>query len=511
MTQIVPTLMKYRLFIASCTAVCLLASLATVLLLSPRYEVTAKLLFKLGRELAPPTGLTNPGAVAIGKRPEDITSEVEIMHNQFLIEKLVADLGTDLLGRETEPKTFAQKMKAVVRWPVRKVQDGIREVFIYAGLEKRLTPTEQAVMSLQREVSVEEVRRSDVVVVRMRTRDPDIGVAILSKFLDLYLEQHILAYTETRGRQFFERQVREIRTQLAASEQARADFKRAKSLGDLAEQRRALLAQEREMTATHATTLADLARLEREVASLTQAMTVVPREVRLSSTVQRNPLIGSLRERLTLLEAKQDSLRGRYSDDNRVMLEVAREIEGLRETLNREEIFLTQSVTSGLNNTLQEIEKELHSKRAALDGFRARATEQADSLAKVVTALRELEEVDLKYRRLERETAVLEQNYLLYSKQLEEARISEAMDQARISNVSLIAPPTASPIPVWPPKGRLLLGGVVLGFVGSFFLAFLIEFLYPTIRSRDDVQRILGAPVLAAIPEVTRKWFHAIH
>jgi len=192
------------------------------------------------------------------------------------------------------------------------------------------------------------------------------------------------------------------------------------------------------------------------------------------------------------------------------MLEVAREIETVRQTLNREETFLTQSVTSGLNTTLQEIEKELHSKRAALEGFRARATEQADSLAKVVTALRELEGVELEYRRLDRQAAVLEQNYLLYSKQLEEARISAAMDQARISNVSIIAPPTASPIPVWPPKLRLLLGGVVLGFGGSFFLAFLIEFLYPTIRSRDDVQRILGAPALAAIPEVKRRWFHAI-
>ena len=511
MTQIVPTLMKYRLFIVSCTVVCLLASLATVLLLSPRYEVTAKLLFKLGREMAPPTGVASPGAVTFGKRPEDITSEVEIMRNQFLIEKLVADFGSDMFARESEPKTFVQKVKAFIRWPLRKAQEGITEVLIYVGLEKRLTPTEQVVMSLQRDVSVEEVRRSDVVVVRLNTPNPEAGVAILSKLLDLYLEQHILAYTETRGREFFERQVRELRAHLAAAEQAKADFKRAKGLGDLSEQRRALLAQEREMNATHATTLADLARLEQEIASLTHGMTVMPREVRLSSTVQRNPLIERLRERLTLLEEKRDSLRGRYSDDSRVMLEGAREIEALRQALNREETFLTQSVTSGLNTTLQEIEKDLHGKRAALDGLRARATEQADSLAKVVTALRDLEGAEPAYRRLERDSAVLEQNYLLYSKQLEEARISAAMDQARMSNVSIIAHPTASPIPVWPPKRRLLLGGIVLGFGGSFFLAFLIEFLYPTIRSRDDVKRILGVPVLAAIPEVTRRWFHAIH
>jgi uncharacterized protein involved in exopolysaccharide biosynthesis len=509
MTQIVPTLMKYRILIATCTVVFLLASVITLLLLSPRYEVTAKLLFKLGREMAPPAGVANPGAVAFGKRPEDITSEVEIMRNQYLVEKLVTHFGSDLLAPEREPQTFVQKVKALIRWPLRKVREGIHEAFISMGLERRLSPAEQAVVSLQRALAIEEVRRSDVVVVRLTMPDPDAGVKILSKFLELYLEQHILAYTESGGRQFFERQVRELRGLLAAAERAKADFKRAKGIGDLADQRRALLAQEREMSAAHAATLADVARVEGEVASLVQAMAVVPREVRLSSTTQRNPLIHSLRERIALLEEKRESLLVKYTEESRVVADVTSEIAALRESLNREEAFLAQSVTSGVNTAFQEMEKDLHNKRAALEGLRARASEQAESLAKLVSALRELEGSDLEHKRLERESAVLEQNYLLYSKNLEEARISAAMDQARISNVSVIAPPTATPVPVWPPKLRLLLGGVVLGFGVSVFLAFFLEFLFPTVRSREDVQQILGAPVLAAIPEVKRKWSRA--
>ena len=90
---------------------------------------------------------------------------------------------------------------------------------------------------------------------------------------------------------------------------------------------------------------------------------------------------------------------------------------------------------------------------------------------------------------------------MLYQKKHEEARISAAMDQQRIVNVS-IAQPAQRPLrPVAPNKLLNLLLGLLLGVFGGLGLAFVTEYLDHSFTTGHDLEARLGIPLLGAIPE----------
>ncbi|MBW2058458.1 MAG: hypothetical protein JRJ26_13275 [Deltaproteobacteria bacterium] len=55
--------------------------------------------------------------------------------------------------------------------------------------------------------------------------------------------------------------------------------------------------------------------------------------------------------------------------------------------------------------------------------------------------------------------------------------------------------------PVKPKKRLNVLIGGFLGLMAGVGMAFLLEFLNPVFRTREDVDQFLGLPVLATLPK----------
>lgn len=92
-----------------------------------------------------------------------------------------------------------------------------------------------------------------------------------------------------------------------------------------------------------------------------------------------------------------------------------------------------------------------------------------------------------------------EENYLLYLKKGEEARIADALDQSNILNVAVMQAPS---IPALPSRSPLLLGivGLVLASVVSLGVGFGLDYMDQSFRTPSEVVGELGIPVLAAVP-----------
>lgn len=498
---VVTTIFKHKRLILGSAVLAVAASIVALWLLAPTYEVSASLLFKLAREVKPAVATGVPAGATQGPRPEDITTEVEILRSQFLIEKVVRHFGDDFFTAEPPAQTLVQRIKAAARSLVSRARQTTEDILVSVGLARRLSPSDRVILALQRSLVVEPPNRSDVIRVRLMTPDPDVGVLLLTKFLEIYLEQHLASRMTPKAREFLEGQTGTLQEHLAELERARAEFMRSGGVSSLEEQRRLLLTQRRDMSTALDGTAAEVARLGAEVGGLRQKLAELPSEVRLSTSTQRNPLVDVLRGRLIQLEGKREEMRGRYADTSRMVVDLDREIEEVRKALRAEETYVTQSVTLGSTTSRHELEKELLTKQAALDGLRARALVQARQATALESEIQRLDRAELELRRLEREVAIAGQNYVLYAKNLEEARITEALDLAKISNVSVVAPPTATLTPVAPRKTVMVAGGLLLGLGGSVILAFLLEALRPAVRSRSDVVEILGAPVLATVPD----------
>ena len=88
--------------------------------------------------------------------------------------------------------------------------------------------------------------------------------------------------------------------------------------------------------------------------------------------------------------------------------------------------------------------------------------------------------------------------------QLEQARIGDAIEANRISNVNVVQPPSFIERPV-SPRPALVLGVALilrgLRFGGS---GFRLEYLDRSLKTPAEIESQLGLPVLASIPRSPR-------
>ncbi len=110
--------------------------------------------------------------------------------------------------------------------------------------------------------------------------------------------------------------------------------------------------------------------------------------------------------------------------------------------------------------------------------------------------------MDVKLNQLEQSVDVNRQNYRLYLAKFEESRISDAMDNKKMANVSLMQ---SAFIPLKPVSPKVLLNIVLAIFLGGFGglgLAFFTEYLDDSLGKPEHVEKVLQLPVLASIPKL---------
>jgi len=93
-----------------------------------------------------------------------------------------------------------------------------------------------------------------------------------------------------------------------------------------------------------------------------------------------------------------------------------------------------------------------------------------------------------------------EDNYLLYRRKREEARIGDALDERRILNVAVVEPPAAPALPI---HSMLFWFAFAIGLAlpASIGTGIAAEYLDPTIRTLSEADNLLDAPVLAWLPQ----------
>jgi uncharacterized protein involved in exopolysaccharide biosynthesis len=112
--------------------------------------------------------------------------------------------------------------------------------------------------------------------------------------------------------------------------------------------------------------------------------------------------------------------------------------------------------------------------------------------------LRHIDRAAYERARLDRRVKALEEAYLMYAKKYEEARISYAMDQSRLVNVTLAEPVYVTPIAQ---RGTDQLGllGAAVALLTGVGAAFLRESFSRSFTTEASVPRHLSLPLLGSV------------
>ena len=253
---------------------------------------------------------------------------------------------------------------------------------------------------------------------------------------------------------------------------------------------------------------AELKEARSSVAETQQRIQVLEQEqastaARLTTSVKTagNPYLEQqLRTTLLNLELKRTELLSKFAPDYRPVQEIEAQIAQTRTALENAQNNPVREETTDRDATHEMIKSELAKARADLRAMQAKVTATSQIVDQYRDQAHKLNDTEIAQQDLVRKAKTAEENYLLYSKKEEEARISDALDQQRIVNVSVAQPPSAPPSSVRPRWLINLAAGLLLALCASVIMALITDYVDRSFRTPDEVEIYLNVPVLAALP-----------
>jgi uncharacterized protein involved in exopolysaccharide biosynthesis len=399
---------------------------------------------------------------------EDLNSEVELLNSDDLLRKVV--LTTGLAGR-SGLSTDASSSLTVAK----------------------------AVRRLSADLKIEPIRRTNVISVSYQARDPKLAEEVLKTLAAAYTEKHLEVHRPTGELKFFEEQTEQYKRGLNEAQAKLTNFTKGTGVVAAEIERDSALQQADGFEATGRQAQTAALETEQRVRALQgQLQSIKPRVTTVMRTADNPQLLQQLKSTLLNLELKRTELLTKYDPTYRLVKEVDQQIADAKSSISSEESRPIRDETSDQNPDYQWVQGELTKAQADLSGLKTRVAAAATMAATYRQDAERLDRDMVVQQNLLQDAKTQEQNYLLYERKREEARINNALDRGGILNVAVAEQPIIPTIPKRSPLGVAFLTLLLAGTV-SFSTAFVLDFIDPTFRTPDELTRYLGVPVLAAL------------
>ena len=433
----------------------------------PKYEVQMKILALRQRsdEMVTASADTPTQVNNDQVSEEDLNSEVELLNSDDLLRKVV--LTTGLAGRSSDAGSNVNIAKAVRR--------------------------------LSADLKIEPIRRTNVISVSYQARDPKLAEEVLKTLAAAYTEKHLEVHRPTGELKFFEEQTEQYKRGLNEAQEKLTNFTKGSGVVAAEIERDSALQQADAFEATGRQAQTAALETEQRVRALqVQLQSIKPRMTTVMRTADNPQLLQQLKSTLLNLELKRTELLTKYDPSYRLVKEVDQQIADAKSAISSEESRPIRDETSDQNPDYQWVQAELTKAQADLSGLKTRVAAAASMAATYRQDAERLDGDMVVQQNLMQDAKTQEQNYLLYERKREEARISNALDQGGILNVAVAEQPIVPTIPKRSPLGVAFLTLMLAGAV-SFSTAFVVDFMDPTFRTPDELTKYLGTPVLAAL------------
>jgi len=359
----------------------------------------------------------------------------------------------------------------------------------------------RAVLRLEKNLTVQPIKLTNLISVSYRSRDPQLVARVLNSLASLYLEKHLAMHRAPGEFEFFHQQAEEYRKALANAEAKLTDFSREQGVVSPALEKEIAVRKLAEFEAEAKSARATIAATRQSIRTLESQLATLPKRETTQVRTSDNPqLMERMKSKLLELELKRTELLTKFEPTYRPVQEVEEQIAQTREAIATAEKTPLRDEITDRDPTYEALRSELAKSKTELAATEARAAAMSALVRTYRTESQQLDHKEVLHEGILRAAKSDEENYMLYLHKQEEARISDALDQQRFSNV-VVAEPATVPLA---PQGRWLLavflGGLIACLV-SVMLAVVVDRWDPSFRTPDEVESFLGAPVVAAFPK----------
>jgi capsular exopolysaccharide synthesis family protein len=426
-------------------------------------------------------GLNHDAAVSAANAPGYLDTQTEILNSDGLALTVIDKLHLDQNQAFLKP-SIIQRAVASIESLVRSKNN--------SGLSR---DTERLLTLFHKNVSVAEVKGSQLVEVRFVSTSPQLAAEVANTTVEQYIDLTYRSRYEAtlRAAQSLSPRLADLQNSVKQSTDALLEFQRKHAGAELG----SVSPSSPDGTASIAGTSGNP--IATRVSELNQQLTAAMGErlqqesymkqikdgnVDSLPQMKDSPLIQGMTSRLVDSRAQLAQALGVYGTNNPQVRKLELESEELSKQLDSERARIASQIQAAYNsaqNREQLIQNTLHGMKNQLDQSNAEI---------------------MQYDALKREADANGNLYTTLSSRTKELALTGALNASNIRIVDQARTPLS---PDGPHRLRILAFGALFGIFGGAILAFFAEQMNDTVSSVEDFRQWSGLPTLALVPQIT--------
>jgi len=357
----------------------------------------------------------------------------------------------------------------------------------YLGLPSsapRPTP-EEVTSALRGQVTVEPIKYSQLVHVRVDDVLPSRAVRISDAVAEAYIDQNLQTAVNATSESvvWLEGQLQHVKHDLEQGENALFEFKQRNDLPSTSinETSNMLRVEMQELDTALTRARTKKAEIGARAAELAQVGSDNP-DALPASELLASQFLQAMRTQYQEALKERSSLVAEGKGDNHPLVRRATEkVEETRTALLAE----VRNIQGAVNRDLAVVAREEQSEAELFEATRRRAVN--------------LNMKEIEYHRLDRNREENEKLYELLLQRMKEADLGRMM---RVNNVRVVDRATEPTVPVRPRVSVIMIVSLFIGLIGGIALAWIRDQLDSSLKTQVDVEQSLGVTFLGLLPEI---------
>lgn len=442
--QVVLAFNGHRRLFFQALLITFIIAVAAAYIKRPSYEASARLLVKLDQRDVSFSQSETRYQIANKMADEAVATEAEMLGGMDLFAEVIDMLGPDVFKSRKSDNIILSTLSSLSS----NVQDGMINALSSLGLIPSMPPRDKAIMTIKKDFKVFPVRKTQVIELTFRNKNPIAAEKVLSTLIHLHIKKLTELNNYSEDYEFYQRQTEMLKGEVGVASDTLLKFKSRHHLVDLQAEKNMLLQRIDDLSSIldggnlpvsgntqHNTEHTD-----------TQSLTgqIKPTQVGIP---QSNGDILQLATRLNDLKIELSRRKTLYESNHALIRELETQITSISEILKKQVTHLVVTINS-------------YKDRLAL-----------------------LDQLEPELNRLTRVFTASEEHYRTYSKAAEERRLAKEQESKII--VLVLDQPRLPNVPV--SSTRLIF--VLLGLVAAFLVAGTVVIVRQWLELRQVIER----------------------
>ena len=474
---------KRKSLLITFICVTIIATTAVSFRMKPVYQAEARMVVERESSSSPVTGQST-GYIDVQSQLLTFNTHFKLITSKPVIESLLADLD-NADGKEdaaeTQPSNPVQVVAAYMHSNIDRLKDNIKLLL----KQERIEPSKQEIIDrriqlIQKQVKISPERETRLLNIDVQDTNPAMAAKIANLLAQKYIEFDLATRlaSENKNMEWLSKEVYSLKKRLEDDEKAFSEFKQLNKVISLEGQQKVIDQKISELNNEYLATRSKRQELDAKLVEINKQHDGYT-DIAYVRSILNNDAIDAIYANLTDLELEQSRLGKVFRSKHPKIQQVSSEIVKVKAKLNGE------------------LTKEIENLKVQQTVLLNREKTMEQTMAGVEDDAMNTNSKEFKYTILQRNKDTSQQLYDTLVAKIKESGIASS---SGTSNIRIVEQASVPIDPVKPNKKKNLLLAIILSVFGGVSLAFFLEYLDQSVRTEEDVQILLGLPVLSVIP-----------